>query len=60
MDGTGEYHAKQSVPGSKSQRLYVFLHLWKLDLLVKCIYKHIYDHIYTYKYIQTYINIVRE
>jgi hypothetical protein len=33
----------------KSQRSPVFHYMWKLDLLVKCIYKYIYDHIYVYR-----------
>jgi hypothetical protein len=32
MDGTGEHHVKWSKPESKSQRLHVFPHRWKLDL----------------------------
>jgi hypothetical protein len=32
MDETGEYHVKWRKTGLKSQRLHVFLHMWKLDL----------------------------
>jgi hypothetical protein len=38
---------------------HVFLQMWKLDLQVKCIYKHIYDHIHTYISIDTDINTVK-
>jgi hypothetical protein len=38
IDGTVDHHVKQSKPGSKSQRLHVSPHMWKLDLQVRCIY----------------------
>jgi hypothetical protein len=32
MDGTGEYHPKQSYPGSEGQKLHVLSHMWIIDL----------------------------
>jgi hypothetical protein len=32
MNGTQYLHVKQTKPGSKSQRLHVFLRMWKLEL----------------------------
>jgi hypothetical protein len=43
MDGTEDYHVRQSKPGSERQRSHVFSHMWKLDLKNKCIYKCVYD-----------------
>jgi hypothetical protein len=47
MDGSREHHVKWSKLGSKSQRSYVFPHMWKLDLKVKCTHKYKYDVIFT-------------
>jgi hypothetical protein len=33
MDGTGEHHLKQSLPGSEGQKLHVFSHMWNTDLI---------------------------
>jgi hypothetical protein len=49
MDGTGEHHAKKNELGSKDERSHIFLHMWKLDLYVQCMYKYIYDHIFSEK-----------
>jgi hypothetical protein len=51
MDGTVEYHVKQSEPGSKNQRSHVFPHIWTYMLNVYIhTYMIIYVHIYIYKY----------
>jgi hypothetical protein len=31
MDGTGDQHVKQNKPGSESQRLHDFSHMWKIN-----------------------------
>jgi hypothetical protein len=53
MDGTEDHCVKQSKPGSESQCLHVFSHIWKTDSKDKHIhnYKHvIYICVYIYIY----------
>jgi hypothetical protein len=33
MDGTREHHLKQIKPGSESQKLHVFSHMWNIELI---------------------------
>jgi hypothetical protein len=37
IDGAGQLHDKQNMPGSKSQSSHVFSHMWKLELKIKCV-----------------------
>jgi hypothetical protein len=60
MDETVERHVKGSRQGSKSQRLYIFSHMWKLDLKVKCTHKYTCDHMYVVYIIYMYIYNERE
>jgi hypothetical protein len=33
MDGTGEHQLKRNWPGSESQKLDIFFHMWTIDLI---------------------------
>jgi hypothetical protein len=57
MNRTGDYHVKQSKPGSERQSMPVFFHMWKIDTKDKFIHRNKHDHIYVIyiNYIHIYV-----